>query len=281
MKVESVEIIIKPFALKYFVMTLAPEQGLKLLKDFGIVFIVMKEEGARSNSLIKMKKNYIVILVIFLSISSISFLLNIRSTKADAAEAVYGKNIDVELRIGSCPISMSSYSQKYMTAEYTCQPINNSGVTIRGDVSDTNCVSASELTQMAKQECVDRAPSPSPATPTNAALDGTVGGGGGGGSGGSWDDNPAKTIGKESRCEPDAFVKGTYCTGPTSCYDLYCNSDGTAHRLIEYSGSQVCAHCQNYTCEANSFIKGTYYNGHNDFDIYCNGSGNATIIRDY
>jgi len=43
-------------------------------------------------------------------------------------------------------------------------------------------------------------------------------------------------------CTPETFIGGTYCTSSTSCYDKYCNSQGTAYVYRNYSGS-TCSHC--------------------------------------
>jgi len=87
-------------------------------------------------------------------------------------------------------------------------------------------------------------------------------------------------------CTPNSYQGGTYCTSPYSCYDVYCNSTGTAKYNVTYSGSQ-CSHCNvgptpqptkpPTVCTPKSYIGGTYCETSTRcYDVYCNSTGTGS-----
>lgn len=92
-------------------------------------------------------------------------------------------------------------------------------------------------------------------------------------------------------CTPNSYIGGTYCTGPTSCYDKYCDSTGTTTVNILYSGIQ-CSHCApsptpqpttpQVVCSPYSYLGGTYCETTTRcYDIYCNSAGTGSTRTYY
>lgn len=48
-------------------------------------------------------------------------------------------------------------------------------------------------------------------------------------------------------CTPNSFISGTFCLTQTTCYDIYCNAQGTGTENRNYSGSPACTHCASAT----------------------------------
>jgi len=165
----------------------------------------------------------------------------------------------ITLARGSCPVPGPGLTGTYTSAQYSCID-GYSAAYYPG-----SCTTAQNLALKAEGICYSRNSAVVPSSPPSVSITRIP--------------SPAGT---SYSCSPNSYIAGTYCSGSTSCYDIYCNASGSGTRDASY-GSSSCSFCGSYRCSPNTFIAGTYYDPSygRKYDVYCNTYGTATQKRYY